>query len=141
MSQDKTQQLRQALAAALGSEGNEEFIDKILATLHKEKIIRYHNENDVNLLSTPGRVLVGLIEDPSHTHRSLAIYLNLSETMIDKTIKSLVINGLITKTKQNRQNTYKIQQKLLLNHPDIIHLLAAIGLIVGNSGVATEDLF
>lgn len=141
MAVKKTDKLREALEAAIGGKDQGELIEKILLTLDKQKVIRYHNEETVNLLSTPGRVIVGLIEDPTSTHRSLSIYLNLSETMIDKTIKSLVEAGLITKTKLNRQNTYKINSDLLLKHPDITHLLGAIGAIAGNRKVDDEEVF
>ena len=46
--------------------------------------------------------------------------------MIDKTIKSLIEAGLITKTKVNRKNSYKYLSKNIIKHPDIQHLLQSI---------------
>ena len=128
MADEKTEKLVSALRDSLGANASEEMIASILKTLDKQKVFRYHNENVVSLLSTPGRVLCALMEDNSMTLRSLAIYLNMSETMIDKTVKVLVASGLITKTKVNRQNVYAIHHEAVLRHPDIQHLLGAINL-------------
>jgi len=46
--------------------------------------------------------------------------------MIDKTVKQLISAGIITKTKVNRQNTYQINQKMIVEQPDIQHFYAAI---------------
>ena len=126
MSDEKTEKLKSALRDSLGDNASEELIFDILKTLDKQKVFRYHNKDVVSLLSTPGRVLCAVIEDNTMTLRALAVYLNMSETMIDKTIKSLVLSGLITKTKVNRQNVYKVHNELVLKHPDIQHLLGAI---------------
>lgn len=126
MSDEKTEKLKSALRDSLGDNASEELILDILKTLDKQKVFRYHNKDVVSLLSTPGRVLCAVIEDNTMTLRALAVYLNMSETMIDKTIKSLVNSGLITKTKVNRQNVYKVHNSLVLKHPDIQHLLGAI---------------
>jgi len=126
MSDKKTEKLVSALRDSLGENASEEMIASILKTLDKQKVFRYHNEKVVGLLSTPGRVLCALMEDNTMTLRSLAVYLDMSETMIDKVVKSLVQSGLITKTKVNRQNVYVINYESVLKHPDIQHLLGAI---------------
>lgn len=126
MPDEKTEKLISALRESLGDNASEEMIASILKTLDKQKVFRYHNENVINLLSTPGRVLCALMEDNSMTLRSLAVYLDMSETMIDKVVKSLVESGLITKTKVNRQNFYSIHFDAVMKHPDIQHLLGAI---------------
>jgi hypothetical protein len=46
--------------------------------------------------------------------------------MIDKTVKLLIQNGLITKTKTQRQNVYKANLEEVKKHPDIQHLREAI---------------
>lgn len=139
MSDEKTEKLKSALRDSLGDNASEELIFDILKTLDKQKVFRYHNKDVVSLLSTPGRVLCAVIEDNTMTLRALAVYLNMSETMIDKTIKSLVNSGLITKTKVNRQNVYKVHNELVLKHPDIQHLLGAINTPKSPSG--DNDIF
>lgn len=126
MSNEKFEKLKLALRESLGKNSSEELVADILKTLDKQKVFRYHNENVVNLLSTPGRVICSLMEDNTMTQRALAVYLDMSEPMIDKTIKSLIVSGLITKTKVSRQNIYKVNYELVLKHPDIQHLLGSI---------------
>ncbi len=143
MSDEKTEKLKSALRDSLGGMASDEVIQGILKTLDKQKVFRYHNESIVGLLSTPGRVLCAIMEDNTMTLRALAVYLDMSETMIDKTVKSLVESGLITKTKVNRQNVYKVHQELVMKHPDIQHLLGAINLPnkAKNNTVGDADLF
>lgn len=120
--------VRKALFGALSSDtqGNMELVDKVLSVLDNQKLLRYSNNDDINLLSTYGKVLVVLIEDPSMTARAVSIYLGLSETMVAKVFKSLISSGLITKTKDRRQNIYKVNYKSLKNHSDIHHLFSAL---------------
>jgi predicted transcriptional regulator len=94
--------------------------------LDKQKLLRYHDDDHINLLSTAGRVLVAIIEDPTLTQRAISIYLDLSETMIDRTLKMLAKNGVITKTKDNRKNIYKVNLEVLKNNPDIRHFIGII---------------
>jgi DNA-binding transcriptional regulator GbsR (MarR family) len=125
---EKSEDIKKAIEEAvanLGQDGSEA-AEKILKTLDKQKILRYHQENEVSLLSTSGRVLVAIIEDPTMTIRAISVYLDLSETMIDKTVKSLISAGLITKTKVNRQNVYQLNKNLILEQPDIQHFWGAI---------------
>ena len=128
MPDEKTEKLKAALRQSLGAQANDDLVNSILNTLDKQKVFRYHNENVVSLLSTPGRVLCAIMEDGTMTLRALAVYLDLSETMIDRTVKSLVESGLITKTKQNRKNVYRVHHEVVMKHPDIQHLLGAISL-------------
>jgi predicted transcriptional regulator len=122
----RTAEIKKALEVAiLSSPGNVDsssIIDTVMSTLDKQKLLRYHNDGEISLISTPGRVLISLLEDPTMTQRALSVYLDLSETMIDKTLKSLISRGLITKTKLNRQNIYKVNTNEVKNHPDIHHL-------------------
>jgi len=103
-------------------EDKKELIDEILQSLDKNRIIHYSEEGEVSLLSTPGRILFTLILDPSMTQRAIAVYLGISETMVEKTIKTLVDKGLVTKTKVNRKNVYKFDKDLLLKNADIQRL-------------------
>jgi len=143
MKNQKPENIKKALEQAISSAGVEnERIEEILKTLDKQKLFRYHRDSDVNILSTAGRVLVAIIEDPTMTLRAISVYLDLSETMIDKTVKYLIAGGLITKTKINRRNVYKLNKKLIIEQQDIQHILAAIrGLNEENTEVGNNDIF
>jgi len=128
MKNQNSEKIKKALELAIQESSSEgaDALERILQTLDQQKIIRYHNDGDVNLLSTSGRVLVSLIEDPTMTIRAIATYLGLSETMIDKTVKSLIQSGLVTKTKVNRQNVYKLNKKMINQQLDIRQFVRAI---------------
>jgi predicted transcriptional regulator len=132
----RTAELRRALEMAIGDSpvtNSETLAERVLETLDRQRVFRYHNDGEVSLLSTAGRVLVALIEDPTMTQRAISVYLDLSETMIDKTIKSLISRGLITKTKLNRQNIYKVDINQVKKHPDIQHFASSVISIVKES--------
>jgi predicted transcriptional regulator len=129
----RTAELRKALETALSSSpaaNSDVLAEKVLETLDRQRVFRYHNDGEVSLLSTAGRVLIALMEDPTMTQRAISVYLDLSETMIDKTIKSLISRGLITKTKLNRQNIYQINVDAVRYHPDVQHFSECISLMM-----------
>lgn len=103
-------------------EDKKELIDQILQSLDENRIIHYSENGEVSVLSTPGRILFTLILDPYMTQRAIAVYLGISETMVEKTIKTLVNKGLVTKTKVNRKNVYRFNKDLLLKNADIQRL-------------------
>lgn len=141
MSDDLTaSSLREALAEAIGNDPNSSAVEELMRTLDKKKLFRYHKDEAVNLLSTPGRVLMAIMEDPTLTQRAISVYLGCSETLVDKTVKTLVDAGLITKTKVNRQNVYRINPMLIDGHSDIQHLRQAMKLLdqVVNGQVAAR---
>jgi predicted transcriptional regulator len=126
---NRADEVKKAIQAALGvnqSDTDGEAVEAVMRALDKQKVFRYHNDDVISLLSTAGRVLVVLSEDPKLTQRAISVYLDLSETMIDKTVKSLIASGLITKTKVNRQNIYKVNEEEVLKHPDIRKFFDAI---------------
>lgn len=142
MKNQKPENIKKALEQAISSAGIDEVaVEEILKTLDKQKLFRYHRDSDVNLLSTAGRVLVAIIEDPTMTLRSISVYLDLSETMIDKTVKYLIDGGLITKTKVNRRNVYKLNKTLIKEQQDILHILAAIKVLDGEEEVGNNEVF
>lgn len=143
MKNQKPENIKKALEEAITSAGIDgDRVEEILKTLDKQKLFRYHRDSDVNLLSTAGRVLVAIIEDPTMTLRAISVYLDLSETMIDKTVKHLIDGGLITKTKVNRRNVYKLNKKLIKEQQDIQHILAAIKTLdESGDGVGIGDVF
>ena len=126
---NRAEEVKKAIQAALGvnqSDTDGEAVEAVMRALDKQKVFRYHNDDVISLLSTAGRVLVVLSEDPKLTQRAISVYLDLSETMIDKTVKTLIASGLITKTKVNRQNIYKVNEEEVLKHPDIRKFFDAI---------------
>jgi DNA-binding transcriptional regulator GbsR (MarR family) len=126
----KVDDIKKALEEAIAEQGGDsETLEKVMRTLDSKKILRYHKEDEISLLSTAGRVLVALIEDPNMTVRAISVYLDLSETMIEKTVKQLINAGLITKTKVNRQNVYRCNDKSILSQRDIQNFFAAITLL------------
>ena len=128
MKKEKNEDIKKAIQDAVESfSGNSgDATEAILKTLDEQKIFRYHQNDGVSLLSTPGRVLITIISDPGMTIRAISVYLDLSETIIDKTVKTLVAGGLITKTKVQRQNVYQINKNLILKQQDIHRFSSAI---------------
>jgi DNA-binding MarR family transcriptional regulator len=108
------------IAEILGDK--KELVEQILLSMDEHRIIQYSSPDEVAIISTPGRVIFAIILDPTMTQRAIAIYLGISETMVEKTIKTLTDKGLITKTKVNRKNIYQFNKNLLLNNADIQRL-------------------
>lgn len=130
MRSQKVDDIKKALEEAIAQEGgNDVTVEKVMQALDNKKIFRYQRDDEVNLLSTAGRVLVAIIEDPTMTVRAISVYLDLSETMIEKTVKQLIAAGLITKTKVNRQNVYRYNNKSILEQRDIQNFFTAIQLL------------
>lgn len=128
MKKEKNEDIKKAIQDAVRSfsSNSGDATEAILKTLDEQKIFRYHQDDGVSLLSTSGRVLITIISDPGMTIRAISVYLDLSETMIDKTVKTLVAGGLITKTKVQRQNVYQINKNLILKQQDIHRFFSAI---------------
>ena len=121
-----SKRVREALAKAANANVNDPVVERLMHALDTTKLFRYHNDETVNLLSTPGRVLVAIIEDPTMTQRAISVYLGCSETLVDKTVKALVDAGIITKTKVNRKNIYAVDFEKVKSHSDIQHVSAII---------------
>ena len=101
---------------------DEQLISKVISSLDAHRIVSYSLPNELSLLSTNGRVLFSIIMEPTMTQRALAVYLGISETMVEKTIKTLTEQGLITKTKVNRKNVYSFNINVMGKNPDIQRL-------------------
>jgi predicted transcriptional regulator len=142
---NRAEEVKKAIQAALGvnqSDLEGDAVEAVMRALDKQKVFRYHNDDVISLLSTAGRVLVVLSEDPKLTQRAISVYLDLSETMIDKTVKTLIASGLITKTKVNRQNIYKVNEEEVLKHPDIRKFsdaISALGKLTKKETSATKQ--
>ncbi len=140
--------LRLALAEAVDQSPDSAAVEDLMRVLDRTKLFRYHNDESVSLMSTAGKVLAAIVEDPTLTQRAISVYLGCSETLVDKTVKSLVEAGLITKTKVNRKNIYKIDLNNVQNHSDIQHLAGVLELLekmvvpgITKPKRATEDPF
>lgn len=70
------------------------------------------------LLSTPGRVLLCLMDDIEMTRLSLALLLGVSESAIDKAISALESDGLLKVSRNGRKSRYNLDMEELGNHPD-----------------------
>ena len=101
---------------------DEELIRKVISSLDSHRIVSYSLPNELSLFSTSGRVLFSIIMEPTMTQRALAVYLGISETMVEKTVKTLTEQGLITKTKLNRKNVYSFNTNVMGKNPDIQRL-------------------
>ena len=101
---------------------DEELIRKVISSLDSHRIVSYSLPNELSLFSTSGRILFSIIMEPTMTQRALAVYLGISETMVEKTVKTLTEQGLITKTKVNRKNVYSFNTNVMGKNPDIQRL-------------------
>lgn len=109
---------------------DEELIRKVISSLDSHRIVSYSLPNELSLFSTSGRVLFSILMEPTITQRALAVYLGISETMVEKTVKTLTEQGLITKTKVNRKNVYSFNTNVLGKNPDIQRLPLVFGSIL-----------
>lgn len=64
--------------------------------------------NSGSMLSTSGRVLIGLAEDPEIGHLALSLMLGVTETAIEKAVAKLIDAGILTMEKNGRRNRYTI---------------------------------
>jgi predicted transcriptional regulator len=111
-----------AIAAAQG-EGSEQIVDRILRLLDKKRLVSYALPGQIQLLNSHGRILVAILEDPGITQRALSQYVGVSESNVNASVKLLLKNNLITKTKVKNKNQYFFNYEEALKHPDISRFL------------------
>lgn len=114
--------MREVLTNALSDadpENLSDIVEVVLRTLSQQKMIAYAPAGEISLLTTHGRALVAIIEDPGITLRALAVYLGISESNAQKSVKALLDMGLIAKTKVKTSVNYVFVQKTGFEHPDI----------------------
>ena len=119
------QPLEQALLGVAGIDISE-VVDVVLRTLDQQRLISFAPAGDLQLLTTHGRTLVAILEDPGITQRALSVYLGISESNVQKSVKALLDRGLITKTKVNNSSVYEFSPSAGLYHSDIVRLFDAI---------------
>lgn len=114
------QPLSDIIKSAMANGANtEELLEGIMRTLDQQKMISYCSKTELSILSPSGRVLVAIMEDSSITQRALAVYLGVTESNIQKSIKSLTDAGLIIKHKDKGRNVYRVSTDRAISHPDI----------------------
>jgi DNA-binding transcriptional ArsR family regulator len=115
------------ISTKLGSgDEAEKLTRELLAALDKDKLLYYADPGRVNLLNSHGRVLVAILEDPGITQRALSVYLNVSESNINKSLRILLKDGIIEKRKEGNRNYYQFNLSSGLDHPDIHRFTQAL---------------
>lgn len=110
------------IARAQG-DNSEQLVDKILRLLDKKRLVAYASPHQIQLLNSHGRILVAILEDPGITQRALSQYVGVSESNVNASVKLLLKNNLITKTKVKNKNQYFFNYAEALKHPDISRFL------------------
>lgn len=135
--------LRESLSAALtGVDFNDvqDIVDKVLRTLSQQRMILYAPAGELPILTTHGRILVAVMEDPDVTLRALAVYLGTSESNVQKSLKALCDMGFITKTKVKTTHRYKLSPEKAFLHPDITRLFDGIVLEIRRRSEKGDDI-
>lgn len=116
----------------------EELARRIVNAVANTSGISYKPSNQISLLTAPAKILITIIREPKITIRALAIYIGISEAAVIKSLKMLLNNNLIAKTKVNGKNNYTVVKESFENHSDIIHFLNATQ-IVSDMGQLMSD--
>ena len=56
------------------------------------------------------------------TQRAISVYLGCSESLVEKTLRTLSDAEFVTKTKVNRKNVYAVNRQAIETHSDIRHV-------------------
>lgn len=119
--------LKSTLVEALEAESDlEQTVDLLLQTLDREKLLYYADPGRLPLLSSHGRVLVAILEDPGITQRALSVYLRVSESNVQGSLKKLLKDGVISKQRSGNRNTYSFNYESGFSHPDIRRILECL---------------
>lgn len=135
--------IREPLTKALSSAALgdiDDIVEVVLRTLSQQRLIDYAPAGDLQLLTTYGRTLVAIMEDPSITLRALAVYLGISESSTQKTVKALMDKGLVAKTKVDRASNFEVCKEMAFSHPDITRFFDAIAQQVRNARETATDI-
>lgn len=105
---------------------NEQILDGIMRTLDQQKMISYCSKDELSVLTPAGRVLVSIMEDQTMTQRALSVYLGVTESSVQKSIKQLVDAGLLIKKKTKGRNQYFVNKEVAFKHPDVARFYDSI---------------
>lgn len=125
-------------AMATGS-SNAELLEEVMRTLEQQRMIAYSPKDELALLSPTGRVLVAIMEDPSLTQRALSVYMGVTESSIQKSIKQLIDAKLLIKHKNNGRNVYSVNKEILSRHSDITRFYDGIRGVSTNVDAGNQD--
>ena len=98
----------------------------ILKMLDNEKVLYYADPGRLQILNTHGRTLVAILEDPGITQRALSVYLRVSESNVQKSLRMLLGDGIIKKERRGNRNTYSFDVEKGMSHPDVRRLLTTL---------------
>lgn len=104
----------------------DEVADNILVMLSDSGLIQYAPKNTLPLLSSAGRVMVCLMENPGSTIREIAVRLGVTEANVGRSVSQLAGAKLIARTKVKNRYLYSFDEKTLAQHPDIRRFYDAI---------------
>lgn len=126
------EQIKAVIETQLGDDTDvDKITNGILQALDRNKLLYYAEPGRINLLNAHGRVLIAILEDPWITQRALSVYLGVSESNINKSLRLLVKDGLIEKHRDGMRNRYKFNSNKGLEHPDIARFIATIIPLLG----------
>jgi len=104
----------------------EEATENVLLALSDNGVIQCAPKGTLAFVTTTGRVLVCVLEQPQITLREMAMILGVTESGVAKTVAGLVKSGVIARTKVKGRNIYSVDKNQARNHPDIRRYFAAI---------------
>ena len=132
-------QLESSIASVADSNANvSQITEMVLRTLDQQRMISYSPKSELSLLSPTGRVLVAIMEDKAITQRALSVYLGVTESNIQKSVRALCKANLITKIKIKNRNTYQINASIIKMHSDISRFFDAINSVMLNQELDEE---
>jgi predicted transcriptional regulator len=71
-------------------------------------------------------VLLAILEDPGITQRALSVYLRVSESNVQKSLRLLLKDGIIVKKRVANRNQYEFDRDAGIAHPDIKRILGTL---------------
>jgi predicted HTH transcriptional regulator len=119
--------VKDALESGLnGNASVDQMVDLVLKSLDKERLLYYADPGRLPILNNHGRVLVAILEDPGITQRALSVYLRVSESNVQASLKKLVKDGVIRKKRVGNRNQYEFDADAGFSHPDVRRILECL---------------
>lgn len=119
--------LQQTIAETISDEQTAaEIAANVHRLLNREKLLYYADPGRIQLMSNHGRVLIAILEDPGVTQRALSVYLRVSESNVQKSLRALLKDGIIRKKKRGNRNHYEFNPSHGFSHPDVNRFLETL---------------